>query len=1087
MPLFQKYKVPKVVVAVIILGICTLSAYSQEWVRKIYGPDEDLEGKSLYEIKERADEHFRFARQEYFSRYFRLDDNPELKYSNVSDYIAYKRWEEYWMNHVDSEGKQVSPMFEYNEFTSFLKGRSSKGPVANWVNINRTAAPGGYWGMGRIREIAFHPTDPNTIWLGADQGGVWKSTDNGKTYTPVGDGLPFLRVSSLCVDFNNPDIIYMAGGGIGTNYWQRAIGVYKTTDGGNTWQPTGFSSNLWDNKYIRRLAMSPVNSSLLFVTTNDGTYRTSDGGDTWERVNSNESWDILFHPDGSRVMIGKGQSIFLSDDLGESWEMAVNSGELGTFKHFSVSPVNTDYMAAQVEGNGFTSIYFSTDGGSTWEKKSTVEDTGGTIGFSSNDPETLYRGWTKIFRSEDRGQTWVQITNWYNTPSHPEIHADFFRIEKNPHKPDTLYFTNDGGMYIYNEPLNQWTEYSEGLIISQYYSLSSSQTDENVLLCGSQDNGGWYRQSSGAWRTTNGGDGMHTWQSPVDNDYGYSSYPGGKIYRTHAGWSFYAALFDNIYPVPDEGDWNSRFAIDPNNHNRIVTGCFKDVYESKDKGESWKKISNNLTGGRNLHAITIPEGNSSIIYTSAGANFYYTQDGGGEWKSSYIPGGNTINEIVASDYDPKLVWVVTGGYTEGHKVFRSNDYGKNWTNISGSLPNIPALSIIHQKGTLGTLYVGMTYGIYYRHPDMNDWEFYGDGIPNTEIRDLDIYYPTSKIRSATYGRGLYEADLVPLDGTMPEVSFSTNESTVCLGENVEFSNLTTGADTYIWNFGDGRNSPLNSPVHLYEQAGTYSVTLTAFSENFAASYTSPEKINIRPYVDAIHVGAKNREIGPGIYSGGGEGGVLFNVHFPTKLISVRVYSSSSVRRSFEVYDNNGTLIKKVTANLSQGENRVVIDCDLEPGNDYRLSTPNSENLFYNYSGAEFPYGKDELFSVTGSTDLRGSTYLYFYDWIVQYLTCSTEVLPEIDGDANLAAREITVYPNPYQDLFRLVIKGFADDENVTVRIIRMDGTVLFLKEMGLERELNLDINSLSDQAGNLLVEASGSSRKVSSQILRIRR
>ena len=264
-------------IIVILLSISYDNVIAQEWLGEMYKSDERISEKSIYDIQNRAKEYFKYAEREYYSRYFEIADYPELEYKNIRQYISYKRWEEYWLNHVDINGKPVPPLEEYNEFLKF-KEQASKGPDANWVNINRTAGEGGYWGMGRIREIAFHPSEPNTIFLGADQGGIWLTEDNGDTYVPIADGLPFLRVSSICVDPGNPDIIYMAGGGIGTNYWQRAIGVYKTLDGGNSWIATGFTSELADRKYVRRLVMNPTDPSVLIVTTGTGTYRTFDAG-----------------------------------------------------------------------------------------------------------------------------------------------------------------------------------------------------------------------------------------------------------------------------------------------------------------------------------------------------------------------------------------------------------------------------------------------------------------------------------------------------------------------------------------------------------------------------------------------------------------------------------------------------------------------------------------------------------------------------------------------------------------------------------------------------------------------------------------
>ena len=496
---------------------------------------------------------------------------------------------------------------------------------------------------------------------------------------------------------DNPDIIYMSAGGTDGGWWDRTIGVYKTINGGESWEPTALSAHLSDYESYRRLAMSPDDPDLLLVTGRDGIYRTTDGGQNWARIKSGSHYDLVFKPDdGNIVFAGYYGNITKSKDAGRTWRQVTNTRYDGYMRNIAISPVNASYMVAELDawinGERHSIIYSSKDAGETWTEQSLLkEDTGGTIGFSANDTLTVYRGWTKIFQSRDLGKTWIQKTNWYRDNVHPEIHADHFRIKKNPLVENRLYFCNDGGVYIYKESDDEWIERTAGLIISQYYCISSSQSDPSVLLAGSQDNGGWYRNENGIWRTTNGGDGMHTWQHPVNKNIGFSSYPGGKIYRSTNAWASYSSVHTNIQPEPQDGDWNSRYAIDPNDDNIIVTGCYPDIYRSSDRGNSWSIIGNNLANGDNFHCIAIPESNSDYIYTSSGKRLYRTTDGGTSWKS-FTPFSGKIKGIAVSPYNHNHIWIVAGGYNEGEKVFRSYNGGQTWENISGSLPNLPALS-----------------------------------------------------------------------------------------------------------------------------------------------------------------------------------------------------------------------------------------------------------------------------------------------------------------------------------------------------------------------------------------------------------
>ncbi|MBS0010328.1 MAG: hypothetical protein KFF49_02895, partial [Bacteroidales bacterium] len=425
-------KLKRIFLILVLMNMLSPLSQGQEWLEEL-----NLDAKrnlDFFEIRKAAEEHFSYQEKEYFSRKFEITDNTGLYYSGIRDYIEFKRWEEYWQNHIDSKGKPISPVKEYAEFREFIEN-TPKGAVAQWENINRTSAPGGYWGMGRIREIAFHPTDPNTYWAGADQGGIWKTTDNGMTYMPVADELPFLKVSSICVNHENPDIIYMSAGGTDGGWWDRTIGVYKTTDGGGSWQPTRLSAHLSDYESYRRLAMSPDDPDLLLVTGRDGIYRTADGGESWSKRAAGDHYDLVFKPDDADIVLaGYEGNIKKSEDGGLSWTMVSQNHYGGYMRNIAISPVNSNYMAAELDAwiNGVrhSIIYASRDGGNTWLEQAILSnDPGGTIGFSANDTITLYRGWMKIFKSADLGKTWTQITNWYNNNYHDEVHADHFRIK----------------------------------------------------------------------------------------------------------------------------------------------------------------------------------------------------------------------------------------------------------------------------------------------------------------------------------------------------------------------------------------------------------------------------------------------------------------------------------------------------------------------------------------------------------------------------------------------------------------------------------------------------------------------------------
>ncbi|TFH38999.1 MAG: PKD domain-containing protein, partial [Bacteroidia bacterium] len=459
--------------------------------------------------------------------------------------------------------------------------------------------------------------------------------------------------------------------------------------------------------------------------------------------------------------------------------------------------------------------------------------------------------------------------------------------------------------------------------------------------------------------------------------------------------------------------------------------------------------------------------------------------GGESWSTFNSPENETIEEIIADPYNPERIWIVKSGFTEGAKVYQSETGGQSWINISGTLPNISALSIIYQEGTNDGIYLGMTYGVYYRNGTMDDWIYFGQGLPNTEIRDLDIQYNSGKIRCATYGRGLFEADLYPIDEIQPDASFSAALKTVCLGDTVFFINESTGADTFLWNFGDGTLSNNYSPDHIYPEPGRYTVSLTATGDQLSGNMTRHSYIEINPYLPPVNIGEKDRDKGSVLYLNDDSFGMIFNVHFPSILLSVKVYTFVKGNRRFEVYDKNGTLVSKATVNLHSGENRVPLGFYLSPGTDYVLRVSGFAYLFYNSDGARYPYAKNDLLSITGNTAFSREKYYYFYDWEVQYMTCSDESLPVTGEAENVAADRIIIAPNPVWDQFTVTLMGFGLDEMVNIRIFTLEGILVYKAAINQERKITLPRSILPEAAGIYILEAGSPGNRYTKSIVTV--
>jgi PKD repeat protein len=301
-----------------------------------------------------------------------------------------------------------------------------------------------------------------------------------------------------------------------------------------------------------------------------------------------------------------------------------------------------------------------------------------------------------------------------------------------------------------------------------------------------------------------------------------------------------------------------------------------------------------------------------------------------------------------------------------------------------------------------------------------------------------------------------------------------------------FTNNSSDAVRYIWDFGDGNNSLLENPEHSYTQPGSYRVILVAFNGDYTASYTGSANITVEPNIPPVKLGPGDRYIGPGRYYQGTKGsGMIFNVHTPSKLLSVMLYSIVSEEKTFEISDSKGELINSITQSIKPGKNTIEINTELPVGKNFILKTNNNNGLYYNFEGASYPYGNDNHVSITGNTEFDRDAYYLFYNWQVQYLGCDPGLLPSIDNGDNIPVEEIVVYPNPASDIVSIKVFGFEPDENIRVRILNINGRPLYIKNLGNTRETEIDLSTITRQSGNLIIEISGRSDTKTRQILKL--
>lgn len=688
------------------------------------------------------------------------EDQPEKfteKEEEGSAYNKYQQWKYMNQFRLTEEGYLPSPKMVLEAFANEkAKQKVDRSADCEWSYIDQLENDGGYWGIGRTTCLTFHPTDDQFFYVCTPGGGIWKTTDGGQTYTSADDGLPYGATSNLVMDPTNVDVLYVVNGDP-FSWWQSCTGVYKSTDGGATWLPTTLAFSL-NQIVIQELKMSPTNPQVLLAATSDGLYRTTDGGLNWSVVRAGGYTSVAFRPnDGATVYAACSNGVdqvFKSVDTAATWTQMTNFTSSNNFIRLSTTHLDEDRLLMSHADN---SLYQTTDAGATITQLGNTPENE-IVSYSPLDTNILYAGYVVLYRSTDGGMTWNQITDWWNSGEYIEIHADFdeFAFSSNH---DHIYFCNDGGVYKYDEPNDQWTDLSNGLKIGQFYRIINAGNNDMVVLGGTQDNGGRKRTPNGVWINENGGDGMEVAMNP-DNYYEYyTCYINGTgLERTLNGGGTRTNIYQNI-PGNPIGQWVTPYDMDPQSSSSLVAG-YNRIYRTDNQGANWYEIGVNMVNiNDGVVDIELSHYDVDVVYASYSDRIFKTTDSGQNWENINLPGTQPITRITTDPTNDDHIWVTRGGYTDGVKVTQSLDGGATWTDYSEGLPNVPHNVIIFEPNSPGRLYVGNDFGVYYRDSLMAAWEPYGTGLPITFVNDMDIAPTAQKLRVGTFGRGIWEADL----------------------------------------------------------------------------------------------------------------------------------------------------------------------------------------------------------------------------------------------------------------------------------------------------------------------------------------
>ena len=669
------------------------------------------------------------------------------------------------------------------------------------------------WGVvaGRVDSIAIHPTNPSIMLAGSATGGIWKSTDTGATWRPVSDTAPSLAISHVAFSPANPAIVFAATGEADEAGFEftpsRSMGTYlgggllKSVDTGETW--TRVDANLPESAILSRVAPHPTNPQLVVVGvymfpvlsgdsgSAGGIYRSTDGGVSFTRTLNHVISDLVQDPNAPNSLLlatggcgdcGKS-GVYGSSDFGQTWTAlyTFDAGVVIGNTKLGISRTNPAVVYASFldNKNVHTGIYRSTDSGASWSKQSVEatmcpDATAGSnqcsydhwIAPDPANPSTVYFGSIDLYKSTDGANTWTNILNVYGTgpvaTTHPDQHVAVFGPG------GTLFIGNDGGVYRSTNGGTSFSSLNATLNFSQFNGIAVHPTNVDFAIGGTQDNGNQRYVGTALWSDRTAGDGgfnLIRRDAPSQvlsahyNAYFEFSSDGST---TYADATAYGKLMDD-----NTGDALETMAFYPPavaasgapstvlfGTNRIwVNGTFG-LDPAAWSARSPAKITNSY-----FTALDAPGGDPGPVWggTRTGSVFFST-DGGATFASRFtgLPAA-PVTRITSITADGRSAYATFAGYlgTPSKHVFRTNDAGVTWTNISSNLPDVPVLAFAVDPTDPSDLFIGTDVGVFRSTNGGASWVTFNSGLPNAPVYDLKFQASNGDFWAATYGRGVF--------------------------------------------------------------------------------------------------------------------------------------------------------------------------------------------------------------------------------------------------------------------------------------------------------------------------------------------
>jgi len=661
----------------------------------------------------------------------------------------------------------------HNSFTS----------TTNWVSVNPAGmfynVTGNNYISGRTNSLAFHPTDVNTIYLAAAQGGVWKTLNGGVNWVPLTDNLTSLASGDIAIDQTNPNTLYLGTGEL--NYSgdsQYGDGIYKSTDAGATWTHVALASAVGTR--CSQISIDPTLSNIVYMAGNLGVFKSIDAGVTWINTNSGANANCIFiDPINTLVLFAStggsnAGAIRKSTDGGLTWNSLAGGLPSGMGRvqlAMAQSDHNTIYASIAQPGGALLGLYRTTDAGISWTLQASSPNYTSSQGWYDNavtvnptNANLVVVGGLDCYVSATGGTGLVQKSSWFTGSSTNMTHADIHRLL---YHGSVLYCCSDGGVYKSTNDGNSWVDLNRTLSTLQYQSADYDPTNSNLLQGGCQDNNKQYSTNGGNdWIQRTTGDGGYTVIDPVNTNYVYGQYVQGSIQRSlNSGFSF-----ADITPSGSSGGlFYDPYEMAPGDHNTIVFGrnsVWKTTNAQTVTSGGWTQIASSAIVGGNVSSVGISWTNINKIYIgTSNGKILVTTDNGTNWQVS--TGNPYISDFAVDNADDNLCYASCAG-SSGIHVLKTTDGGLTWVNITNSLPNIAANSIILRAVDPRMLFIGTDLGVFQSTDEGVTWVSFNSGFPTVQVYDLKYKLNPGIILAATHGRGCWTFNLNSIIGIAPD-------------------------------------------------------------------------------------------------------------------------------------------------------------------------------------------------------------------------------------------------------------------------------------------------------------------------------